>query len=181
MDGSSVAIRPERPGDAEPVRSLLRAAFGVEKVVTLVDRIRASPGFLPDLSLVAESDGAVVGHVMLSRIALRLDDGSRVPILTLSPLSVVPALHRRGIGGKLLRAAVGRGRAAGESLIVLEGDPAYYRRHGFAPAAGQGLRRPSSRIPEAGFMCLALSPAGASARGAVEYSAPFWETDCIGP
>ena len=181
VDGSSVAIRPERPDDAEPVRNLLRAAFGVEKVVTLVDLIRASPGYLPDLSLVAEGGGAVVGHVMLSRLALRTDDGGRLPILTLSPLSVAPAVHRRGIGGCLLRAAVADARAARESLIVLEGDPAYYGRHGFERAADRGVRRPSSRIPEAGFMCLPLTPGGASARGAVEYSAPFWVTDCIGP
>ncbi len=178
--GAAARIRPERPGDAGPVRALLRRAFGVEKVVTLVDLIRASPGFIPALSLVAEVDGDVVGHVLLSRVVVRTADGA-ADIVCLSPLAVDSAHQRLGVGGALLRHGVDAARTRGEVLVVLEGDPRYYRRHGFRPAGERGILRPSPRIPEEAFMVMTLTPTGEALRGSVEYSSPFWRADCVGP
>jgi putative acetyltransferase len=180
----TASIRPERPDDVEPIRELLREAFGVEKVVTLVDLLRASSVFIPTLSFVAETDAGVVGHVLLTRTTLRTDGpGSpgAVDVLNLSPLSVRPAVQGRGLGGTLLRTAVAAARDRGESLVVLEGDPGYYGRFGFRRASELGIGRPSPRIPDEGFQALPLDAAGARLRGAVQYPAPFWDADCVGP
>ncbi len=184
---ATASIRPERPDDVEPIRDLVREAFGVEKVVTLVDLLRASPAFMPALSFVAETDAGVVGHVLLTRATLRPDGVggpggvSTVDVLNLSPLSVRPAVQRRGLGSALMRTALAAARDAGESLVVLEGHPDLYRRFGFRRASDLGIRRPSPVIPDDAFMILPLDPAGERLRGAIEYPSPFWDADCVGP
>ena len=94
---------------------MVRAAFDHHReVADLVDLIRASPQFVPELSLVARHDGQVVGHVMLSHADLVDELGDRHRILTLSPLSVAPALQRRGIGSALVPAGLAAADALGE-------------------------------------------------------------------
>ena len=85
-------IAPESPADHAAIRDVVRAAFDHQReVADLVDLIRASPQFVPELSLVARHDGQVVGHVMLSHAELVDELGERHRILTLSPLAVTPA------------------------------------------------------------------------------------------
>jgi len=139
------AVRAERPEDVDAIRDVVAAAFESPVEAKLVDDIRDSPRYLPDLALVAEIDEGpghgprVVGHVMISGCTLRSGDGAERPIVMLSPLAVHPEVQGRGIGGALVWMALGRADDRGEPLVVLEGSPAYYPRFGFEPAADHGL------------------------------------------
>ncbi len=141
-------LREELPGDTAAVGALHREAFGDhgKLVAELTDGLRAR--LTPDdgLSLVAEEDGRVVGHVMFTRSLL---DAPRrlVDVQVLSPLAVTPDRQRRGVGSALVRRGVEILTARGVPLVFLEGDPRYYSRFGFAPGGGSGFRRPSLRIP----------------------------------
>jgi putative acetyltransferase len=133
-------VAPERADQCEAIRAVVAAAFAHHPdVVDLVERIRASPQYRPDLSLVAVLDEEVVGHVMLSHATLVEDSTARHRVLTLSPLSVAPDHQGRGLGGLLVRESLERADRAGEPLVVLEGSPDYYPRFGFRPAAELGI------------------------------------------
>jgi putative acetyltransferase len=137
-DGSDVTIRPEGPADEDAIRSLVAAAFESETEAVLVDRIRSSPEHVAEMALVAELDGAVVGHVMGSYAVVRNDGGER-RISMLSPLAVHPDHHGRGIGGALVRALIEIADRRGEPAMIVEGDPRYYGRFGFEHSVAHGI------------------------------------------
>jgi putative acetyltransferase len=102
-----IDIRPERREDHAAIRRVVLNAFDKhQSVADLVDLIRESPEFVPELSLVACYSGEVVGHVMLSHAELVDELGVRHRILELSPLAVAPELQRRGIGSALVPAGL---------------------------------------------------------------------------
>jgi len=102
-----------------------------------VAAIRGGPGFDPELPLVAEADGAVIGHVLLSPVTVGGE-----PALVLAPLAVVPEWQRQGVGGALTRRVLDVARKGGHRLVVVLGHPTYYPRFGFAPSANQGITQP---------------------------------------
>jgi putative acetyltransferase len=133
-----VTIRAERPDDRDAIAHVVGAAFGSVVHPRLVDELRASVDFVPRWSLVAELDGAVVGHVMVT--FAKLQDGAAARrIANLSPLAVAPELQGRGIGAALVGAVTAVVDVDGEPLVVLEGSPVYYSRLGFEPAAPYGI------------------------------------------
>ena len=170
-------VRAETPADHAAVREVTARAFAHHPGVDdLVNALRNGPG---RISLVAEEDGAVVGHTMLSRgwvdAAPRLVD-----VLVLSPLSVDPPAQRRGIGGALVRAAIDAADAAGTPAVFLEGSPRYYPRFGFVPGGRHGFTRPSVRIPEPAFQVVLLSKHEPWMTGALVYPDVFWALDFAG-
>ncbi len=146
-----LTIRPETGADHDVIRRVVGSAFGADAEADLVDAIRASPEYVPDLALVAELDGEVVGHVMISRCIVRTEEGDR-PIVMLSPLAVAPDHQRTGIGGALVQTACAAADEQGEPVVVVEGDPRYYSRFGFEDARTHGLVLPLPEWapPEAG-------------------------------
>jgi putative acetyltransferase len=168
-----IAVRPERPDDHAAIGAVVAAAFGSPAEAQLVEDIRASGRCLPDLSLVAESGGEVVGHVMISYVDLD-DGGTRRRVASLSPLAVRPDRQRRGIGAALVQAALQRADALGEPLVVLEGNPAYYGRFGFEHSVRHGIEidLPSWAPPEAAQV-RRLSQDDPAIRGRVVYPAAF--------
>ena len=153
-------IRRERPDDAAAIARVVEAAFGSPAEAELVAEIRASPHYRPELALVAEIDNTAesggrrrtIGHVMISDCRLRGDDGLERPITMLSPLAVDHDFHERGVGAALVRAVLDGASAAGEPMVVIEGNPAYYRRFGFEPARPHNIELPLPEWapPEAG-------------------------------
>lgn len=159
-------IRQERSDDRGGIHILNAAAFGRTDEADLVDRLR-SAGALAQ-SLVAERDGAVVGHVALSPLSVQ---GAFMPgVLGLAPLAVHPDHQRQGIGSALVHAALAAAKADRAKVIVVLGDPAYYGRFGFRPASGIGLTCP---WPQAGDAFQALVLASPAPRGMVRYHAAF--------
>ncbi|HEU5389181.1 MAG TPA: N-acetyltransferase [Streptosporangiaceae bacterium] len=175
-------LRDERPADREVVRDIHRRAFGGDHglvVADLVDALRETITPAHGLSLVAEEDAQVVGSVLFTRSLL---DARRrlVAVHVLSPLAVLPEHQKRGIGSALVRRGLDLLAERAVPLVFLEGDPSYYSRFGFAPGGGQGFRRPSLRIPEAGFQAVKLPAYEPWMTGTLVYSEPFWRFDVVG-
>jgi putative acetyltransferase len=173
---SALRIRPEAPEDHNAIGDVVARAFGSPAEAALVDRIRESPGYVPEMALVADVDGVPVGHVMVSDAELHHGRGVR-RISMLSPLAVAPDHQRRGIGSALVRAVLDLADARGEPIVVLEGDPAYYSRLGFEPATTFGIviHLPDWAPPEAAQVaCLrAYDAADPTLRGTVVYPPAF--------
>lgn len=133
-----MTIRPERSGDQHTIADVVAAAFGSQAEARLVEAIRASANFVPELSLVAEVQTRIVGHVMVSFVALR-DDATQHRVASLSPLAVSPAFQGRGIGSDLVREVTTRADDRGEPMVVLEGRPASCGRLGFEHSVPHGI------------------------------------------
>lgn len=156
-------VRVETPADHEAVALVTEAAFGKPREARMVEAIRASDRFVPELSLVAEDDHEIVGHVILSYVAL--EDGTR--LLELGPLSVRPDRQRTGVGGTLVRAALAEADKRAEPLVLVLGHPSYYPRFGFRPAAEFEIAPPDERIPHDAWMAIPLSAYRPELRGRV--------------
>jgi len=120
-----MVIRDEGPADAPAVRAVVEAAFGRPLEADLIDRLRQDGDAA--VPLVAVDGGEVVGHVLLSAMA--------APFRALAPVSVAPHRQRSGVGTRLIRAGLDRAGDGGWRGVFVLGDPAYYRRFGFDPAA----------------------------------------------
>ena len=164
-----MTIRTERACDFERVADILAAAFDGAEVPTMVDAIRRSDDYVPELAFVAVENGLVVGYAMLSYVGV---DGCDVRVLQLTPVAVRPDRQLRGIGSALVRAALDAAEERAEPLVLVEGVPAYYPRFGFEPASPLGLLRPSPAIPEAAWMVKRLGAYDPRIRGRVAY--PPW-------
>jgi putative acetyltransferase len=168
------SLRGEQPDDRSAIADVTRAAFGSEREARMSDAIRSSDGFVPELSLVAEVDGRVVGrvvgHVMLSYVEL---EGTDRRVLELGPISVEPERQRTGIGSELVREALRRAQARDEPLVLVLGHPTYYPRFGFRPAAELGIHPPHRSIPAEAFMAIPLSAHDPELRGRVVFPPAF--------
>lgn len=163
----TVTIRPERAGDEAAIRAVAAAAFrcrpysdGSEPAI--VDRLRTDGDLA--LSLVAEAEGRIVGHIAFSPVAL--SDGS-AGWFGLGPVSVVPQRQRGGIGARLIKRGLGELSRRGARGVVLLGDPRYYRRFGFEHDPAIVFPGPPAEY----FQRLVL--AGDAPNGVVSYAAAF--------
>ncbi len=170
---ANIVIRSERASDRAEIDAVVRAAFvrHPDDVSLLVERIRASENYVPDLAVVAVDDSGVLAHTMLSWVGL--ENGSRERILNLSPMSVRPDRQRQGLGSKLILAVLERAEAAGEPAVMVEGIPGYYPRFGFEQASTLGFIPPSATIPDEAFMIKRLAGYDPSLAGRIVYPAAF--------
>jgi putative acetyltransferase len=165
-----VEIRPERKKDLKAIAGVTRAAFDQEQEVRMIEAIRASDGFVPEFSLVAEAEGEIVGHVLLSYVDLA---GKRV--LELGPISVLPRLQRQKIGSLLVRESIRRAELRGEPLVLVLGHPEYYPRFGFVRASRLGIEPPDDDIPDEAWMAIPLTAYDPALTGRVVFP-PTFET-----
>lgn len=164
----SVNIRPESPPDFAAIRAVNEAAFGQPSEADLVDQLRAGDCAL--LSLVAELDGVIAGHIIFSRMWI---DGlpHSLAVVALAPVAVLPQHQRHGIGSRLIREGLDLLRARNESIVIVLGHPTYYPRFGFSAALAAQLESP---FPGSAFMALELKPGAlAGVTGRVRYPEPF--------
>ena len=161
-----ITVRDEQPADLAAIRAVNDAAFDQPLEGRIVDALRAHGA--ARLSLVAEVDGRVVGHILFSPVASAGAEG-----LGLGPMAVAPEQQRRGVGGALIEAALARLRDAGCPFVVVLGHHEYYTRFGFVPASRHGLRCEWD-VPDEAFMVHVLDPgATATATGLVRYRPEF--------
>lgn len=165
-------IRDETPSDHAYVDRILEAAFGRPNEAELVRKLRESAQ--PQLSLVAEVGGEVVGHVFFSPVSIEGPSASP-PVAGLGPLAVAPELQRGGAGSALVRAGLAACIPLGWQAVFLLGNPAYYSRFGFVLAAPLGFRY-ESELFDSAFQVVDITPAALSGcRGWVRYHEAFAE------
>jgi len=161
------AIRKETAEDIPSIRAVVHAAFGTAGEAGLVDGLRRSGALT--LSAVAVVGSRVVGHVAFSPVTI----GGPHLALALAPVAVAPDCQRQGIGSALIRWSLEECRRLEHGVVIVVGEPAYYPRFGFTPAAPFGIQCPFPVPPEA-FMVLELSPGATSGcRGMIRYRPEF--------
>jgi putative acetyltransferase len=172
VPGLPTLIRPETTVDLEAVRNVNRRAFAQQAEANLVDALR--DGGHVRVSLVAEYEGQVVGHILFSDLLIITPTGP-FPVLALAPLAVLPELQRQGIGSALVQAGLEACRTLEHRAVVVLGHPSYYPRFGFSSGLARRLEAPFSG--EA-FMALELQPGAlAGVTGRVQYPPPFAEVE----
>lgn len=162
-----ISLRPEQHGDEDAIHALIEAAFRDMKMSDggepdLVRQLRASGSLA--LSLVAENDRRIVGHIAFSPVAI--EDGTK-GWFGLGPVTALPRLQRQGIGSALIRRGIADLRVADAQGIVVLGEPGYYERFGFEHRSELRLPGP----PPEYFQAMLL--AGEWPRGAVRYAPAF--------
>jgi len=163
-------IRSESADAAErsAVYSVNRAAFGQPDEADLVDRLRNEGVVL--VSLVAEHQKRIVGHILFSRMLIETVSGS-VSAVSLAPMSVLPEYQRQGIGGRLIQHGLDFLRTRGERIVIVVGHPGYYPHFGFSCDKTRSLESP---FPAEAFMAMELTQGALDGvRGKVKYPAAF--------
>ena len=161
-------IRDEEPADLEAIREVHRLAFGGEDEARLVDDLR--DGGHGRVSMVAEQEGRVLGHVLFGDLPIITPSGP-VEALSLAPLAVVPSHQRKGIGSALAEEGLRACRDAGHRIVIVLGHPEFYTRFGFSAGLAMPLK---SRFSGPAFLALELvSGALDGVEGEVRYPPPF--------
>ena len=162
-------IRAEQETDRAAVHAVNVSAFGTPLEADLVDALREHAE--PVVSLVAEDNGAIVGHIMFSPVSL--SGHPDLKMMGLAPMAVAPEHQRKGIGSALVRAGLEHCRQLGSLAVVVLGHPKYYPRFGFSPSTRFGIGT-EYEVPEEVFMATELQPAALDGKtGTVKYHAAF--------
>ena len=169
--GQAVHIRAESAGNGDEratIHSVHASAFGRADEADLVDHLRAEGHAL--ISLVAELDRCLVGHILFSRMWIKAPRGS-IPAVALAPVAVLPEQQRKGIGGLLIQHGLELLRSRGERIVIVLGHPAYYPKFGFSTDKAKMLESP---FPPEAFMAMELCTAALDGvRGPVIYPPAF--------
>lgn len=157
-----ISIRDENPQDRKAVYQAISSAFVQSAEAELVEELRKAGDSV--ISLVAEENGQIVGHVLLSKME------APFPALALAPVSVIPTRQRLGIGSALIKRAVDRARCERWAAIFVLGDPNYYERFGFDGKDAAGFTSPYAGHH---FMVLKLSPSLTATVGKLSHAPAF--------
>ena len=174
-----LTIRKEKPEDFKTVFNLIEKAFENEQMSDhkeqfLVKRLRKSNAFVPELSMVAETENKIVGHIMLTKIKIK-NKSNEFDSLALAPVSVLPEFQGKGIGGKLIVESHKRAKELGHKSIVLLGHENYYPRFGYEQADKYGIELPFE-VPKENCMVIELIENGLKGvNGIVAYPKEFNE------
>lgn len=169
-----IDIRPEIPADYDEIRQLVRKSFETAEHTNgdeynLVGRLRNSRAYIPELSLVAERNGKLAGHIMFTQIRV-----GNTTQLILAPLSVLPEYQKQGIGSALIAAGHAAAQKTEYEFSILVGHASYYPKFGYRPAAEFGLRCPLEVPPEC-FMAFNLKGRKTCLNAEIEFPPEFFE------
>lgn len=165
-------IRPESEEDLTKITEVNDLAFGQKNEGILVESLRKADSFIPELSLVAELEGKIVGHILFYLVTIRSAD-SEFLTLSLGPMAVIPEFQRLGIGSQLVSEGLNVAKRLGHRSVIVLGYPEYYPRFGFKPASRWNIKVPFD-APDEAFMALELVEDELSGKsGTVEYPKEF--------
>jgi putative acetyltransferase len=170
----ALVVRREQPDDHGAVAEVHAEVFarpgqaGPPGEVALVEGLRTSNAYVYGLSLVAEVDGELVGHVLASRATV---DG-RYPALAMAPLGVRRDHRNSGVGTALVNAVLGAADALGHTMVGVLGSPEWFGRFGFQPSRAFGIEAPESWWGDS-FQVRRLTTASDQMTGRFAYAAPF--------
>jgi putative acetyltransferase len=143
-------IRQATASDRSDILDIHTQAFGSEKgpeIVELVDGMLDDPTAQPMLSLVAVSDGKLMGNILFTPVRISGPD-EPISARILAPLAVRPEAHKQGVGQALIQAGLKQLKSDGVELVFVLGHPEYYPRCGFVPAGERGFDAPYPIPPE---------------------------------
>lgn len=165
----NLLIRPESDNDHDAVHALNASAFESPAEAMLVDTLREQAK--PVISLVAEMDGTVAGHILFTPVTLSTYPDLQV--MGLAPMAVIPGHQKQGVGSALVRAGLDQCRQMGYVAVVVLGHPEYYPRFGFSPSSRFDMDSEYD-VPEDVFMAMELKPGALCGKtGRVKYHAAF--------
>ena len=167
-----IQIRQERQEDFQLIRELVRHAFALAEHSdgdehNLIERLRLSPEYIPELSLVAVSGDNVLGHIMFSKISI-----AQTEAIALAPLADRQDIQRKCIGTSLVTAGHELARRMGYSCSVVLGNPLYYSKFGYEKASAYGIIAPFE-VPDEYYMVYGLDNIDDIPQGNVKYSDAF--------
>lgn len=167
-----IEIRQETKKDEAAVYDLIMEAFAAAEHADgneqdLAAALRKGSSFIPELSLVAEVDHRLAGHILFTRAKVGEDE-----VLALAPLSVKPQYQRQGIGTALIREGHRLAGGMGFSYSLVLGSETYYPKMGYVPAAEYGIEVPEG-FPLENFMAARLREDAPAIHGAVTYAEEF--------
>ena len=145
MNNNAIKFRLEKKEDYRAVEDLVRESFwnvyrpGCSEHY-VIHVLRDDPAFVKELDFVMEENGSIIGQNVFMRNAVAADDGRSVPILTMGPICIAPALKRRGYGKALLDYSLERAAALGFGAVMFEGNIEFYGKSGFDVASNFGIR-----------------------------------------
>jgi len=151
----SLIIRPETPTDYSAIKEVNDLAFGQPVEGKLVENLRKNPKFVPELSLVAEASGKIVGHILFFPIVIKSAAGKEKGTISLAPLAVRPEFQKQGIGHGLILEGLKACRQLGYDSVIVFGHPEYYPKLGFRPAGTWSIKDTFGAPAEA-FMAMEL-------------------------
>lgn len=154
-------IRQEKVDEFPQIYDLVKLAFQTAKVSDgkeqdFVNQLRSNGNYIPELALLAEENGKLIGHIMLTRTYI-FNGVNHFETLLLAPISVVVECRNKCVGASLIRESFRLAKEMGYGSVVLVGDPAYYHRFGFRPALTFGIKN-INNIPDEYVMACELSP-----------------------
>ena len=165
-----LSIRRETPEDIAAIRDVNEKAFQGKEEADIVDALRNHNAVT--LSMVADLDGSVVGHILFSPVTVESESGS-FDAIALGPMSVLPQLQWKGIGSRLVHNGLEECRRLGHEIVVVLGHANYYPRFGFAPAKAKGIEC-EFEVPDEAWMVAELKEGALGGRkGTVKYRPEF--------
>jgi putative acetyltransferase len=166
-------IRCETLLDYKKITEVNNLAFGQENEANLIAEIRKSKRYIPELSLVAEVDTNIVGHILLSYIDLIIEESTGIlPVLGLAPIAVLPQFQKQGIGSALIQAGLQKSDEMGEIMVIVLGYPAFYNRFGFVSSLVYEIESPFE-VPADVFMVKPLKNYLPKYKGKIVYPEAF--------
>ena len=165
MSKNDYNIRLERKEEYREVENLVREAFWnvyrpgcVEHYV--LNQLRKDSAFVPELDIVLEKDGKLIGQNMFMRANIKADDGRDIPIMTMGPICIAPEFKKQGYGKILLDYCLEKATELGCGAVCFEGNIGFYGKSGFTYASEYGIRYHG--LPEGEdasfFLCKELIP-----------------------
>lgn len=169
-----ITLRQETAADYAEVFDINKTAFGQENEASLVNALRKNPAvFIPELSIVATENDAIIGHILFTRIIIKSDNGDLHESLGLAPMAVKPGRQRNGIGGQLIKNGLEIAKELGFKSVIVLGHEQYYPKFGFEPANKWTIQAPFE-VPPTAFMAIELVKDGLkNSSGTVVYPKEF--------
>lgn len=167
-------IRSEKKKDYKEIKNVVKVAFDRTELSdgdehNLVDRLRKSGAYIPELSLVALENEKILGHIMFTKIQIGEETG-----LALAPLSVLPEYEKKGIGKALIKKGHEIAKEMGYSIIIVLGHSGYYTKFGYEKASDYKIY-PPFKVPDEAFMVHFLKEYISKNKCIVEYASEFFQ------
>ena len=166
-------IRQETEADYKAIYELNQQAFGQDNESQLIEKIRSGNTFIPGLSIIAELEGKIIGHILFSKIEIQ--GSSTFPSLALAPMAVHPDFQKKGVGSRLVKQGLEVAKKLGFEHVIVLGHENYYPKFGFHNASNWNIQCPFE-VPDNVFMAIELKEGSLEGKsGTVVYPSVFLE------